>query len=128
MLLACANTVRQPVFTRMCILAFLPCRCYGSDMMAREDVTVVCALVLLLRLGRFPEPDGFGELRPLFCCNVYTLDAYVFGLCVDVRDPVQRWVVETTLQVERSWVNWDLVAAARSRLFAHWLKHAYTVS
>ena len=73
MLLACANTVRQPVFTRMCILAFLPCRCYGSDMMAREDVAVVCALVLLLRLGRFPEPDGFGELRPLFRCIVYTL-------------------------------------------------------
>ena len=68
MLLACANTVRQPVFTRMCILAFLPCRCYGSDMMAREDVAVVCALVLLLRLGRFPEPDGFGELRPLLVC------------------------------------------------------------
>ena len=35
----------------------------------REDVAVVCALVLLLRLGRFPEPDGFAELRPLFRCN-----------------------------------------------------------
>ena len=91
-------------------------------MMAQEDVAVVCALVLLLRLGRFPEPDGFAELRPLFRVSVYTLDAYLFGLCVDVPDPVQRFVVETTLQVERSWVNWDLASAARLRLFGHWLK------
>ena len=90
--------------------------------MAREDVAVVCALILLLRLGLFPEPDGFAELRPLFRVSVYTLDAYLFGLCVDVRDPVQRFVVETTLQVERSWVNWDLVSAARLRFFGHWLK------
>ena len=73
--------------------------------MAREDVAVLCVLVLLLRLGRFPEPDGFAELRPLLRVNVYTLDAYVSGLCVDVRDPLQRFAVETTLQVERSLVN-----------------------
>ena len=89
--------------------------------MRRDDVAVVCVLVLLLRVGRFPEPVGFAELRPLFRVCVYTLDAYVDGLCVDVRDDVQRFVVEATLQVERSWVNWDLVAAAWSRLFAHWL-------
>ena len=81
------------------------CRGYGPDIMACEDVAVVCLLVLLLRLGRFPEPDGFAELRPLFRVNAHTLDAYVSGLCVDVRDTVQRFVVETTLQVERSWVN-----------------------
>ena len=68
--------------------------------LTREDVAVVCVLVLLLGLGR----SGFAELRPLFRVSAYTLDAYV-----DVRD-VQRFVVETT-QVERSWVNWDLVAA-----------------
>ena len=67
-----------------------------------EDIDVVCVLVLLFRLGLFPEPDGFAELCPLFRVNVYTLDAYVSGLCVDVRDPVQRFVVETTLEVERS--------------------------
>ena len=94
---------------------------FGSDIMKRDDVAVVCVLVLLLRLGRFPEPLGFAELRPLFRMCVYALDAYVDGLCVDVRDDVQRFVVEATLQVERSWVNWDLVAAARSRLFVHWL-------
>ena len=52
---------------------------------------------------------------------MHALDAYVDGLCVDVRDGVQRFVVEATLQVERSWANWDLVAAARSHLFVHWL-------
>ena len=62
-------------------------------MMRRDDVAVVCVLVLLLRLGRFPEPVGFAELRPLFRVCVYTLDAYVDGLCVDVRDDVQRFVV-----------------------------------
>ena len=117
-LLACSSIARQ----HMLYLACAPlhtCRGYGSDMMAQEDVAVVCALALLLRLGRFPEPDGFAELRPLFRVSVYTLDAYLFGLCVDVRAPVQRFVVETTLQVERSWVNWDLVSAACIRLFGH---------
>ena len=66
---------------------------FGSDMMRRDDVAVVCVLVLLLRLGRFPEPVGFADLRPLFRVCVYTLDAYVDGLCVDVRDDVQRFVV-----------------------------------
>ena len=89
--------------------------------MKRDDVAVVRVLVLLLRLGRFPEPLGFADLRPLFRICVYALDAYVDGLCVDVRDDVQRFVAEATLQVERSWVNWELVAAARSRLFVHWL-------
>ena len=49
------------------------CRGYGSDMMAH--VAVVCAIVLLLRLGRFPEPDGCAELRPQFRVSAYTLDA-----------------------------------------------------
>ena len=88
---------------------------FGSDIMKRDAVAVVCVLVLLLRLDRFPEPLGFAELPPLFRMCVYALDAYVDGLCVDVRDDVQRFVVEATLQVERSWANWDLVAAARSR-------------
>ena len=86
---------------------------FGSDIMKRDDVALVCVLVLLLRLGRFPEPIGFAELRPLFRICVYAQDAYVDGLCVDVRDDVQRFVVEATLQVESSWVNWGLVAAAR---------------
>ena len=47
-------------------------------MMAQEDVAVVCALVLLLRLGRFPEPDGFAELRPL---SVFTLWMPTFLVC-----------------------------------------------
>ena len=64
-------------------------------MMAWEDVIVVRALILLLRLGRFLEPDGLFRFAPSFV---------VFGLCVDVRHPVQIWVVET-LQVERNWVN-----------------------
>ena len=90
--------------------------------MTREDVAVavVCVLVLLLRLGRFPEPYGFAELCPAIRVNVYTLDAD--GLCVDVWDLVQRFVVETTLQADRSWVNWNLLPAARMRLFSHWLK------
>ena len=100
-LLACSSIARQHVL----YIACAPCRGYGSDMIAQEDVAVVCALVLLLRLGRFPEPDGFAELRPLFRVSVYTLDAYLFGLCVDVRDPLQRFVVENTLHVERSWVK-----------------------
>ena len=61
---------------------------------------LLCVLVLLLRLGRFPAPIGFAELRPLFRICVFALDAYVDGLCVDVREDVQRLVVEATLQVE----------------------------
>ena len=103
-------------------------RGYGS-MMVQEAVAVVRTLVLLLRLSRFPESDGFAELRSLFRVSVYTLDAYFFfGLCVDVPDPVQRFVVETTLQVERSWVNWGLVSAARLRLFGHWLNFGACVA
>ena len=84
--------------------------------LTQEDVAVVCVLVLLLRLGRFPQAYGFAELRPLFRVSAYTVDPYVDGLCVDVRDHVQRFVVETPIQVERSCVNRDLVAAARSQL------------
>ena len=46
--------------------------------MAREDVAVVCALVLLLRLGRFLEPDGLAELRPLFRVSVCTFGRLPF--------------------------------------------------
>ena len=60
---------------------FHTCRGYGSDMMAQEDVAVVCALVLLLRLGRFPEPDGFAELRPPCFLSVFTLWMPTFLVC-----------------------------------------------
>ena len=80
--------------------SFLPCRCYGSDMMAREDVAVVCALVLLLRLGRFPEPDGFGELRPLSChvmsCHVMSchgMSCHVMSRHVTSRHVTSRHVM-----------------------------------
>ena len=79
--------------------------------MTREDVAVVCVLVLLLRLAPFPEP--------LFRISVWTLDAHVDGRCVDIRDKIQRLVVETTLQVERSCANWDLLSAARRARWGH---------
>ena len=84
----------------------------ARECISREDVAVVRVPLLLLRLGP-PEPNGFAELRPPFRVNVYTLD-YVDGLCVDVRDPVEGLVVETTPQVE-SWVHWDLMSPARLR-------------
>ena len=48
---------------------------------------------------------GFGsdiiDIRRRWCrlcaCSAYTLDAYVDGLCVDVREHVQRLVLEATL-------------------------------
>ena len=49
------------------------------------------------------------------------IDAYVDGLCVDVRDDVQRFVLEATLQVERSRVNWSgssLLACALGHVMA----------
>ena len=72
-LLALSCMARQHMFFFFACAPVHTCRGYGSDMMAH--VAVVCAIVLLLRLGRFPEPDGFAELRPQFRVSAYTLDA-----------------------------------------------------
>ena len=101
-------------------LAYLRGQHFGLQRMRCEDCAVVCALVLLLRLARVPPPSGFSELVPLFRVNVWTLDAYVTGLCCDLRDPVEAFVLETVLDSERGWVDWDAVAASRARLFCHW--------
>ena len=91
MLQTCSS---QCVFGFLSVAAMSTSCAFGSGSMTREDVAVVCVLVLLFRLGRFPVPHGFPELRPLFRVSVCTLDAYVDGLCVDVRDDVQRFAVE----------------------------------
>ena len=100
-------------------LADLRVQRFGLLRMKCEDCGVVCALVLLLRLARFP-PSGFAELVPLFRVNVWTLDEYVTGLCCDLRDPVEAFVLETVLDSQRGCVDWDAVAASRVRLFCHW--------
>ena len=69
-----------------------------------EDCGVVCALVLLLRLaffcGQRASPhSGFAELVPLFCVNVWTLDAYVTGSCCDLKIP---WKL---LSLRRCWTR-----------------------
>ena len=74
---------------------------FGLERMRCEDCGVVCALVLLLRLARFP-PVAF---LSWFHCFVWTLDAYVTGVCCDLRDPVEAFVLETVLDSERGWVD-----------------------
>ena len=59
------------------------------------------------------------ELVPLFRVNVGTLDAYGTGLYCDLRDPVEVFVLETVLDSQHGWVDWDAVAASRVRLFCH---------
>lgn len=57
------------------------------------------------RLGGHEQLEERAELAPLFSANIDKLDTDMFGFCVDVRYPIQAFLVETPLVPETSWVN-----------------------
>ena len=67
---------------------------------------LVLVFVLLLRIAGQPCPSSDRLLLLLFRVNPFVFDQYINGWCRSGLDSLERFVLQVSLDQDRSWCDW----------------------